>query len=111
MAISETRLLTDLVTGAKPGVAFKLRGNAGSRSDGPPSKLCATLDLSRRLRMTERLPPLNFRLDLHAGLASHRRGQRSVTSTGAEAGARARPSRCADRRLTRRAEIRAGGTT
>src|ERR1700692_586454 len=27
------------------------RGNAGSPSDGSPSKLCATLDSSRRLRM------------------------------------------------------------
>src|SRR5207237_10091432 len=32
-------------------IIYQFRGNAGSPSDGRPSKLCATLDLSRRLRM------------------------------------------------------------
>jgi hypothetical protein len=33
-----------------------VRGSAVSPSDGSPSKRCATLDLSRRLRMSGRLP-------------------------------------------------------
>jgi hypothetical protein len=33
-----------------------VRGSAVSPSDGSPSKCCATLDLSRRLRMSGRLP-------------------------------------------------------
>src|SRR4051794_25230530 len=34
-------------------------GNAGSPSDGKPSKLCATLDLARRLRMDGKPLPIS----------------------------------------------------
>src|SRR6266571_6106924 len=48
-----------------------MRGNAGSPLDGTPSKLCATLDISRRLRM-DRLPPPSYQTDF-ACLAAQRR--------------------------------------
>jgi hypothetical protein len=68
----ETRpgVFGDLAIDAKFGVTSKLRGNAGSRSDGQPSKLCATLDLSRRLRMNGTVTLLNSQLDLHASLGT-----------------------------------------
>jgi hypothetical protein len=39
-----------------------IRGHADSPSDGPPSKLCATLGFSRRLRMDRTIAPSIFPL-------------------------------------------------
>jgi hypothetical protein len=76
-----------------------VRGSAVSPSDGSPSKHCATLDLSRRLRMSGRVP---FSFDPDAAPASsgamsgavcgharsiHRRG----ASTGPRAQAQGEP--------------------
>ena len=51
-----------------------MRGNAGSPSDGSPSKRCATLDVSRRLRMDG--PPSPFISNSRLRLPS-RNGMRS----------------------------------
>src|SRR5262249_3225397 len=41
--------------------SLRLRGNAGSPSDGPPSKFCAMLASTRQLRMDRHLLPISFR--------------------------------------------------